>query len=334
MSKDPIWMPLYIADYMLDTAHLSTEEHGAYLLLLLHAWMNKGALPNDDERLRRITRMEKRAWNISKNEIKSFFYEHQGVLRHRRIDLELQRAQEMVNQRSMAGKASAAKRGAERNHERNGSGSGNETRNENGNDSSNEHGNENSTSVATNVERPKQRKSNQSQSQLQVKTIDVTERVVNTTVCSVENERTAADASRTLSPKPPDRFFQTQLPPDFLPDEAAIRLAQQHALEIGIERERFVAHYTATGELRANWQAQFRKWLLGAMQRKSDIERRSQSPPSRGGGKQELMMAAGRSLFAHKDTETGHEREIEGTAEFVECDTDQPIAGIVDQQDL
>lgn len=104
------WMPLYVSDYLGDTQHLTTIEHGAYLLLLFNAWGRDGLLPNDPERLRRVVGMAPRDWKASWPTLREFFTETPDGFRHKRIDVELSRARENVDKRREAGKAGAAKR--------------------------------------------------------------------------------------------------------------------------------------------------------------------------------------------------------------------------------
>lgn len=100
------WMPLYIADYLADTSHLSTLEHGAYLLLIMAYW-RRGGLPDDDIKLARITGLSVDDWfNVRSTVVQMF---HDGW-KHKRIDEELQRAEEKSKQASEAGKRSAEAR--------------------------------------------------------------------------------------------------------------------------------------------------------------------------------------------------------------------------------
>lgn len=108
------WMPMYVGDYLKDTQHLSTAEHGAYILLIIHAWTREGALPADTERLRRITGMDQKDWKRSWPVLREFFQEDGDGYRHSRIDRELANARRMVEQRSAAGKASAEARRRQR----------------------------------------------------------------------------------------------------------------------------------------------------------------------------------------------------------------------------
>jgi uncharacterized protein YdaU (DUF1376 family) len=47
MSKAPS-MPLFCGDYLSDTKHLTLEQHGAYLVLLMVTWRNNGKAIKDD----------------------------------------------------------------------------------------------------------------------------------------------------------------------------------------------------------------------------------------------------------------------------------------------
>lgn len=94
------WMPLYIADYLQDTAHLGALESGGYLHLIMHYWANEG-LPADDVKLARIARMTAKEWAANKETLQAFFYDG---WKHKRIDAELAAANEKYERRAKAGK--------------------------------------------------------------------------------------------------------------------------------------------------------------------------------------------------------------------------------------
>jgi uncharacterized protein YdaU (DUF1376 family) len=99
MKKTDIWMPLNVGDYLADTGHLTTTQHGAYLLLIMHYW-RKRELPSDDKQLAAIAKLPLRIWLDTKETIQAFF--HDGW-KHKRIDAELWKRLEVSQKRAEAG---------------------------------------------------------------------------------------------------------------------------------------------------------------------------------------------------------------------------------------
>lgn len=93
-------MPLYVADYLADTGHLSTIEHGAYLLLIMHYWANDG-LPADETQLRNIAKLSSHNWKKSRETLQKLF---DADWRHKRVDAELTKLHEISEKRSKAAK--------------------------------------------------------------------------------------------------------------------------------------------------------------------------------------------------------------------------------------
>lgn len=91
--KTDIWMPIYIGDYLADTARLTTEQHGAYLLLLMDYWRS-GRLPDNDQVLAQICKLSPDAWSNAKAMLIPFFSIEDGFWIHKRVEEELSKSAE------------------------------------------------------------------------------------------------------------------------------------------------------------------------------------------------------------------------------------------------
>jgi uncharacterized protein YdaU (DUF1376 family) len=67
-------LPLFTDAYLADTRHLTTVQHGAYLLLLMEAWRRPAcSLPDDDVLLARLTGLLADDWQANKNAVLAFW---------------------------------------------------------------------------------------------------------------------------------------------------------------------------------------------------------------------------------------------------------------------
>lgn len=102
------YMQLYIADYLADTMHLSTEEHGAYLLLMFNYWQTGRPIPKN--RLSKIARLSNDRWDAVEPSLKEFFNDTGTEWVQERIERDLEAVKNSISQKSAAGKASAQAR--------------------------------------------------------------------------------------------------------------------------------------------------------------------------------------------------------------------------------
>jgi len=107
--KVDIWMPLYVADYLASTSRLTTQQHGAYLLLIMDYWKN-GPPPDDDAILCQITRLNQEDWEKNKQVLLGFFDVQDGKWTHARIEKEIAEAQTKREKQTARAKNAATKR--------------------------------------------------------------------------------------------------------------------------------------------------------------------------------------------------------------------------------
>lgn len=81
-------MPLFIDAFIADTMHLSAEETGAYLLLLMSMWRHNGSVPDDDKDNARITRLGMKKWRAMKPRLMEFITVENDRLTQKRLQKE------------------------------------------------------------------------------------------------------------------------------------------------------------------------------------------------------------------------------------------------------
>jgi len=113
------YIQLYVADYLADTAHLSTIEHGAYLLLIFNYWQRGESFKAKDERtlnkrLASVARLTENEWENVKETLSEFFEITETEWKHRRVEIDLEAVNAKSTKASNAGKASAAQRSNKR----------------------------------------------------------------------------------------------------------------------------------------------------------------------------------------------------------------------------
>jgi len=108
------YMPLFVSDYLADAAHLTTQEHGAYLLLIMTYWQRGEALPADDIRLARIARVTRQEWDGMRDTLAEFFEAGEATWAHAKIEQVLADVRAKSDKARNAGKASAERRNGNR----------------------------------------------------------------------------------------------------------------------------------------------------------------------------------------------------------------------------
>jgi uncharacterized protein YdaU (DUF1376 family) len=103
-------MPLYPSDYLTGTAHLTIEQSGAYLHLLMYSW-HLGRLPDDDQQLAMLCRVTPTYWKRHiAPKVRPFFTSENGLLLNPRLEKERAKAEKNIEQKKQASHARTLKK--------------------------------------------------------------------------------------------------------------------------------------------------------------------------------------------------------------------------------
>jgi uncharacterized protein YdaU (DUF1376 family) len=97
--------PLKPADLIADTNHLTAEEFGAHVRILLTMWLQGGRLRNDDAELARIAGISRRRWRTMRERVMRSFTTINDEISQKRLTDTLVSIREMRRQKSLAAQA-------------------------------------------------------------------------------------------------------------------------------------------------------------------------------------------------------------------------------------
>jgi len=233
MADVDLWMPLYIGDYMSGTSRLTTEQHGAYLLLIMDYWKN-GALPDNDAILAQITRLPPDAWSMHRAVLEHFFTVENGEWKHKRIEREMDAARDKKQKASEKAKAAAQARW-EKDAEQ-------QAKQEKSNEQCSKHATSNAQAMHEECPSP-----SPSPSPLQT---------------PGPSQDIAPSAPRAGKQRKPKRA--TQLPEDFEPSENNRQVAAEQGVSIHDQLPQFRDYHRAKGSTMKDWHAALNTWLRNA----------------------------------------------------------------------
>ena len=104
------FMPIWIADYELDTGHLSLQQDGAYTRLLRLCWRSPGcSIPDDPAWIQTRMRVDLKTYaEVIDPLLREFFHRRHGRWVQKRLQAEWLKSKDLKDKRSAAGFAAAA----------------------------------------------------------------------------------------------------------------------------------------------------------------------------------------------------------------------------------
>ena len=102
MSQAPS-MPLFCDALMADTMHLTAEERGAYLWLLMSMWRHNGSVPDDDRDNARITSLTVPKWKRIKERLRPLLIFTDERITQKRLQKEWKYVEEFSQQQREKG---------------------------------------------------------------------------------------------------------------------------------------------------------------------------------------------------------------------------------------